>query len=189
MLSLLGLGDAPEFLPESAADEPSATVARHPNAVQCDEWALRRGRELADCPRWEATGLDELAAADFHALAFDPRPELQPCDSPSREAFVRALVDTPEYHSLHADTMLDDYGAQIAALHLGDKFAEHLRNTDTEWPRGKNPGRDGEISTLLAAAEAVAAAADEVGELMAARGALGMGAGGEGKKLDRKSVV
>lgn len=188
---MLGLDDAPASLPESTAEPGGATVAplKHETAVVCDEWALRRGRELADCPRWKATGLTEHAAADFHALAFDPRFELQPCESAERGEFIQALIETPEFHSLHESTMLDDYGAQIAALHLGDKYAEHLRNTDKEYPRGAKPGRDAEISTLLAAAEAVAAAAGEVGELMAARGALGMGSGADGRKLDPAKVA
>lgn len=187
MLGLLGLGDAPAEVPEAAEPESATVALRHPTAVKCDEWALRRGRELADCPRWEATGLDALAAADFHALAFDPRPELQECDDAARGEFVRALVETPEYHALHADTMLDDYGAQIAALHLGDKFAEHKRKSEAARP-GK-PG-DGEIATMVAAAEAVAAAAEEVREVKEAAEALGgMGAGGAGKKLDPAKVA
>lgn len=190
---MLGLDDKPAAVPESAGGD-CATVAhleRHPNAVVCDEWALRRGSELAECPRWESTALSADVAADFHALAFDPRPELQPCEDEDREAYVRALVETPEYHALHADTMLDDYGAQIAALHLGDKYAEHLRNEnrrDEREERGE-PIEDREIATMVAAAEAVAAAAEEVRELIEARGALGMGAGGAGSKLDPAKVA
>lgn len=192
MLGLLGLGDAPAEVPEAAEPESATVALRHPTAVVCDEWALRRGRELADCSRWEATKLDALAAADFHALAFDPRPELQPCESRLREEFVRALVDTPEYHALHADTMLDDYGAQIAALHLGGKYAEHLRNECDKTVHALRTGKeaDGEIATMVAAAEAVAAATEEVREVKEAAEALGgMGAGGAGKKLDPAKVA
>src|SRR6266540_1434831 len=129
---------------------------------------MRRGRELAVCPRWEATGLDENSAADFHALAFDPQAEFQPCEDRTRERFIGAMVETPEFHALHSETMLDDFAAQIAALHFGDQFAEFKKKDETEKPEGM----DGEIAAIGAAGRAIAAAAGEVKELKEAEGAL-----------------
>jgi len=176
------IGDAPEpILPGDAA-----AAGRHPTAVVCDEWAMRRGRELAACPRWEATGLDENAAADFHALAFDPQAEFQPCEDRTREKFIGAMVETPEFHALHSETMLDDYAAQIAALHFGDQFAEFKRKSEAEKPEGGGITGEGdiagEVAAIGAAGKAIAAAAGEVKELKEAMGALGMGAGEKGGK-------
>lgn len=165
-------------------------AGRHPTAVVCDEWAMRRGRELADCPRWEATELDENAAADFHALAFDPQAELQPCEDRTREKFIGTMIETPEFHALHSETMLDDYAAQIAALHFGDQFAEFKRKNEAEKPEGTDgAGIAGEVAAIAAAGRAIAAAAGEVKELKEAVGALGMGAGAKGDKRDPQAVA
>jgi uncharacterized protein with von Willebrand factor type A (vWA) domain len=154
---------------------------------------MRRGRELAACPRWEATELDENAAADFHALAFDPQAEFQPCEDRTREKFIGAMVETPEFHALHSETMLDDYAAQIAALHFGDQFAEFKRKNEAGKPEGGGTAGEGdiagEVAAIGAAGKAIAAAAGEVKELKEAMGALGMGAGEKGGKRDPKAVA
>ena len=184
---LLGMLDLGAPLTEPADDFEEVAAPYHgdrmPTAVVCDEWAMRRGRELTDCPCWEATGLDENAAADFHALAFDPRAEFQPCEDRTRETFIAAMVETPEFHALHSETMLDDFAAQIAALHFGDQFAEFKKKNDMP------EGMDGEIAAIVAAGRAIAAAAGEVKELKEAEGALGMGAGTPGEKRDPKAVA
>ena len=184
---LLGMLDLGAPLTELADDFEAVATEYHgdrkPTAVVCDEWAMRRGRDLADCPRWTATGLDENAAADFHALAFDPQAEFQPCEDRTREAFIGAMVETPEFHALHSETMLDDFAAQIAALHFGDQFAEFKKKNE------KPEGMDGEIAAIGAAGRAIAAAAGEVKELKEAEGALGMGAGDLGGKRDPKAVA
>ena len=185
---LLGMLDLGAPLSEPGAEVTTLAAEggqRHPTAVVCDEWAMRRGRELADCPRWEATGLDENAAADFHALAFDPRAEFQPCEDRTRERFIGAMVETPEFHALHAETMLDDFAAQIAALHFGNQFAEFKKKDEME----KRVGMDSEIAAIGAATRAIAAAAGEVKELKEAEGMLGMGAGAPGEKRDPKAVA
>jgi len=194
LLGMLDLGAALADIDAGATDTSAADAGakRHPTAIVCDEWAMRRGRELADCPGWEATGLDENAAADFHALAFDPQAEFQPCEERTREKFIGAMVETPEFHALHADTMLDDCAAQIAALHFGDQFAEYRRKNDAgkaSGGGGKPDGIEGEVAAIGAAGKAIAAAAGEVKELKDAEGALGMGAGSPGGKRDPKAVA
>ncbi len=189
---LLGMLDLGAPLTEPAADFEAVAMDfagdRMPTAVVCDEWAMRRGRELADCPRWTATGLDENAAADFHALAFDPRAEFQPCEDRTRETFIEAMVETPEFHTLHSETMLDDFAAQIAALHFGDQFAAFKKKTDEAKKADAKPGSmDGEIAAIAAAGRAIAAAEAEVALLKDVDGA--MGAGTPGEKRDPKAIA
>jgi hypothetical protein len=46
-----------------------------PTALDLDEWALRKGRDvLADSERLQALNPGEHAIADFHASAFLPDP-------------------------------------------------------------------------------------------------------------------
>src|SRR5215207_8107469 len=109
------------------ADNPAgaSSAPASPTALAVDEWGLRRGRDLvAESDRLRAAGTSEFAAADFFAAAFDPDPRLvEVCVDQPRHAFVRQLLDTPEYRALHAATRLDDTAAAIAAAHFADQFA------------------------------------------------------------------
>jgi uncharacterized protein with von Willebrand factor type A (vWA) domain len=190
---LLGLNDPlPDFGPDEhyADDGAEEPVERHENAIEMDEWGQRRGRELTDCPRWEATKLSEAAAADCFAAAFDPTPRLQPCEDRFREQFLTALLETPDYLALHAETMLDDFAAQIAALHFGDELAKASPKPD-EKPSEAKPGEpDGEMKAALAAGKGAAAAAEEVKEYCDAREAgLGMGEGAPGERRNPKAIA
>jgi hypothetical protein len=95
-----------------------------PTALAVDAWGLRRGRELvAESERLKRAGTDEHAAADFFTAAFDPDPVLvEVCTDAKRHHFVRHLLGTPAYRSLHAATRLDDTAAGIAAAHFADQF-------------------------------------------------------------------
>ena len=172
----------PEPDGESDASSPSEATHKSDNAVRVDEWGKRRGDELADCQRWKAHGLPAEAAQDFHALAFDRKPELTSCRDERREAFIRSMVETPDYMALHKKTRLDDFAAQLAALEMGDKYAEHIRDN----PPPPKPGDD--IRGMVAAAQAVSAAADVVDEAREAAMMCGMGDGDDGKPLDKKRL-
>jgi len=80
VLDLGGLEADPPPTPTSAGFDfggPAALPAESssPTALEVDEWGLRRGRDLlAESERLSGLGLDEFAAADFHAAAFDPDP-------------------------------------------------------------------------------------------------------------------
>lgn len=125
LLQLLDLKAKPPPTDAPAVSASGATVdtlspTACPTAVEVDAWGLRRGRDLvAESKRLQACGTDEFAAADFFAVAFEPEPRLTAaCSDPTRHQFVRQLLDTPEYRTLHADTKLDDIAAAIAAGHL-----------------------------------------------------------------------
>src|SRR5947209_739084 len=70
--------DGPAVTPAAAGPPPSA----HPTALDLDDWALRRGRELlAESGRLAALGLGEHAVADFHGAA--AREEVAECRAAS----------------------------------------------------------------------------------------------------------
>ena len=168
-------------VPAATADPPAATS---PTALGVDAWGLRRGRDLvAESDRLRLTGCDAFAAADFFCAAFDPDPRLvEACADPARHRFVAQLLDTPDYHALHAATRLDDTAAGIAAAHFAEQFAR-LRQEDED-ATGRGGGAGGgiaaEMATLRAVGRAVAGAGAEVAEWHDAAGALGMGPGAPG---------
>ena len=162
-----------------------------PTALDVDAWGLRRGRELvAESERLQKAGTDPFAAADFFTCAFDPDPKLtSSCADRRRHRFVAQLLDTPEYHALHASTRLDDTAAGIAATHFAEQFAQ-LKTEDTTDHAGGATGGSGdalgeEMATLRAVGRAVAGAGTEVAELREAAGALGLGPGSPGSNDPR----
>jgi uncharacterized protein with von Willebrand factor type A (vWA) domain len=191
LLRLLDLdGKPPDPPPDSptvstpAGGPPSGDAG--PTALDIDAWGLRRGRDLvAESDRLRKSGTDAFAAADFFAAAFDPDPVLlESCADPRRREFLAQMLDTPEYHALHAATRLDDTAAAIAAAHFAEQFAK-LRKEDGETPAG-DLGR--ELAALRAVGRAVAEAGNEVEELHDATTALGMGPGSPGRN-DPKAVA
>src|SRR5262245_47566053 len=172
-------------VPNSPA-EPTSDPAS-PTALAVDEWGLRRGRDLlAESERLRKLDLSEHAAADFHAAAFDSDPRLlDSCADARRHEFLAQLLDTPEYHSQHAVTRLDDTAAGIAAAHFAEQFAT-LKQDDQTGGSGDGTGR--EMAALRAVGRALAAAREEVGELKEAAAALGMGPGSPGTN-DPKAVA
>jgi uncharacterized protein with von Willebrand factor type A (vWA) domain len=165
-----------------------------PTALEVDAWGLRRGRDLvAESERLQTAGTDPLAAADFFSAAFDPDPKLTiSCTDRRRHQFVAQLLETPEYHALHAATRLDDTAAGIAAAHFAEQFSR-LRKEDARGHAGvATAGGSGaadalgdEMATLRAVGRAVAGAGRELTELHEAAGALGMGPGSPGSNDPR----
>ena len=151
-----------------------------PTALKLDEWGLRRGRDLvAESERLRRLATDEFAAADFHAAAFDPEPELLPaCQDRKRREFLAQMLDTPDYRSLHADTRLDDTASSIAAVAFAVEFAK--LNQDGGASSTEAANLDAEMAALRAAGRAVTEATKEVEALREATGAMGMGPGAPG---------
>src|SRR5262245_15764136 len=127
MLDLEGRDAARDSPAPASIDAISPSTPQEPTsptALNLDAWALRRGRELLDeSDRLQALALDEYAVADFHACAFEPDPRLlDACTDQRRHAFVRQLLDTPEYKALHTATVLNDLAAGIAATAFAEQF-------------------------------------------------------------------
>jgi len=194
LLQLLDLKAKPPPTDAPAVSASGATVdtLSHPacpTAVEVDAWGLRRGRDLvAESKRLQACGTDEFAAADFFAVAFETEPRLTAaCSDPTRHQFVRQLLDTPEYRTLHADTKLDDIAAAIAAGHLAEQFAKLKKESGdgVAAPAGAEADLAGEMAALRTVGKAVTEARREVDELRDASAALGLGPGQPGSNDPR----
>ncbi len=201
LLKMLDLNGKPARPPNavssitsSEVSQPESTEPKSPTALEVDEWGLRRGRDLiAESERLKKSGTDEFAAADFFSVAFDPNPKLLAlCTDPRRHQFISQLLDTPEYHSLHTDTQLDDTASEIAATYFAHQFAQLKKEDKKEKPSESAAGATsgegdlaGEMSALRAVGKAVAEAEKEVSELKEATAALGMGAGSPGSNDPR----
>lgn len=193
LLKMLDLeGKPPDTSGESGVVTPAAGDGpppdASPTALDVDAWGLRRGRELvAESERLQKSGTDPLAAADFFTCAFDPDPKLAAaCVDRRRHQFVAQLLDTPEYHALHASTRLDDTAAGIAATHFAEQFSRLKKEEAKDHTGGAAAGGPGdEMATLRAVGRAVAEAGKEVGELHEAAEALGLGPGSPGSNDPR----
>ena len=204
LLKMLDLKGKPARPPNTSLPVTTAELApRHgsehssPTALEVDEWGLRRGRDLiAESERLKKAGTDEFAAADFFAVAFDPQPKLlSGCVDPRRHQFLSQLLDTPEYHSLHTDTQLDDTASEIAATHFAHQFSQLKKEDAKANPSGSAAGStsgDGdlarEMAALRAVGKAVAEAGKEVEELKETATALGVGKGELGRS-DPKAIA
>ncbi len=203
LLKLLDLNAKPAQPPDHgspltpvAAIQPQPLESQYLTALEVDEWGLRRGQDLiAESERLRKSGIDAHAAADFFTSAFDPDPRLrESCADARRHQFLMQLLDTPEYHALHADTRLDDTAAAIAAGHFAEQFAK-LKQEDTKngttgsgsagVPGGGEHELAAEMAALRAVGKAVAEAGKEVGELQDAAAALGLGSGEPGSNDPR----
>jgi uncharacterized protein with von Willebrand factor type A (vWA) domain len=182
-----GTSRALDVVKKEAAVVPAASAG--PTALEIDEWTLRRGQELLDeSERFRGLSLDATAAADFFAAGFEPEPRLLPaCRDAARHAFLRQLLETPEYRALHAVTALNDAAAEIAAVAFGEQFAASRKDAaaSTEADALTKPD---EMATLRAVGKALTAATAEVTEAREAAGALGMGAGSPGSN-DARSIA
>jgi uncharacterized protein with von Willebrand factor type A (vWA) domain len=188
LLKLLDL-EGKEATPLEATDlaTPSMTGKRRAKsknltALELDDWALRRGREvLDDNERLQELRLGAHAVADFHGCAFEPEPELREhCIDPQRYEFVEQLLQTPEYQALHSTTMLNEPASALAAV----AFAEQFAALKQEEPAAEDT-MDREMATLRAVGCAVLKAREDVEEAREAMAALGMGPGSPGSNDPR----
>jgi uncharacterized protein with von Willebrand factor type A (vWA) domain len=161
---------------------PSAAAS--PTALVLDSWGLRKGEELlASNDRIKALKLESHEAADFHAAAFEPCPQLhERCADPRRLEFLTQMLQTPDYRALHERTLLNETASEIAACSFAEQFAR-LKEKESEKPGAEK--RDPEMDTLRAVGRAVDGASKEVEELAEATAALGMGPGAPGSNDPR----
>jgi uncharacterized protein with von Willebrand factor type A (vWA) domain len=173
---------------------PAESVS--PTALEIDEWGLRRGRDLVvESERLQQAGTDDFAAADFFSAAFEPEPKLTAgCVDQRRHQFLAQMLETPEYHALHAETSLDDMASAIAANHFAEQFAQLKKEDSKDSTGGSGSGSaagsgagdlSGEMASLRAVGKAIAQAEKEVTELKDSCAALGMGPGQPGSNDPR----
>jgi uncharacterized protein with von Willebrand factor type A (vWA) domain len=167
--------------PDIRPDVPVPARAASPTALRLDGWALRRGRDLLkESERMQGMGLGAEAVADFHGCAFEPDPQLNDaCVDESRHRFIEALLQTPDYHALHEDTLLDEAASCLAAVAFAEQF-DSLRKEEVEQKEKKAGAVDEEMATLRAVGKALTKAEEDVTEMREAAGALGLGPGSPG---------
>jgi hypothetical protein len=181
LLKLLDLGgaDALPAMPSGVVLAPADVMPSadaSPTALAVDAWGLRRGRDLrAESARLAALDVDDFAAADFFASAFDPDPRLLPaCRDGRRRDFLALLLETPDFKALHAATRLDDLAAGIAAAHFAEQVCK-LRQEDAAATGGDS--RDRDKAALRAAGRALTGAREELSECRGRRRGPGPGSG------------
>lgn len=197
----------------TAAGGGDAPAGPTPNAVRlpAPTWARRRGRQLLDAlgdgDAAASAGPLDLgddddatldAATDCYAAAYEVKPELtDACTDPVRHDFFRALLESPEFAGLHANTQLDPYFSELAAAQFAGELAQMRgarRQRAAERPPGKQtPQEQGrerqadEVAAIAAAHQAATAAQKDVEDAQAAAAAAGVGEGGGGK-LDGRRI-
>lgn len=186
--------DIGESGPQERIAPPSDT------ALVVDDWGLRKGEELLQSsdivhkqfeelgvprdinnPEHYATDAHQRiknatnAAADFHAAAFEPNPQL--AENPKNERisrYMRNLMETPEFQALHSETQLDELASEMATAHFAKAWVAVAQQPEPDGDFAKD------IQCLVAASDALSGATAEVDDLrnfQDAMGGSGMGGG------------
>lgn len=205
------LGDKPfEAAPAEEHEGEVVTLARtkppeppSPFAMRVDRWGARRGRELADAA-WNTTAPEsdgepvsapQHAAeilADAHAACYELNPQLaeNPID-PVRAKWYETLLDTPDYHALHAHTRLNSCMAEIGCKQVADQWAAYYAElSESEKQQIQSGGEESiqsEMKRLRSCAKAVGDATSDVKE--AGSAAAGLGMGSPGSPLEGSQVL
>lgn len=223
---LLG-GEVPAVGVEvSKVESVKQKAAASETALELDKWSLRKGQEVLEAsevlqkhlgvesqssiaekigysllPKAEQDKVEaaRLAAADFHAAAFEPEPKLaEACVDQLRHEYMKQLLDTPDYKALHSQTQLDDLSSEIATVSFAEKYAkltkdeQERKEQDAASGKKPTPEQDAaacEMAAVRAASSAVRTAQTEVADMQEASQACGMGDGSGGGKLDPKRVA
>lgn len=191
---------------EAGETAGAASGPASPTALKVDRWGHQRAAELLGDPDPKlAEHLhgpeDERTAnavADFHTAAYEPEPVLQEaCTDETRQRFIKQLLDSPDYHELHAVTQVNLPASAIATESFAREFGKLARQEDKE--REKKPDPDGEekspddkefrqdMSALRAVGKALKAASKEVGDFQDACNAMGIG--GDGPQAGKMDVT
>lgn len=198
-------------------------VPPSPTVLEIDGWSRRKGAELVEQSE-EIRGAAKLpeqvpanpwsneterywadAVADFHAAAFEV--EVNTAANPAdklRAEYITELMQTTDFQSVRAQTVLNPVAAEVAAVAFAAQFAgrvaEEKKAKNAPPPPGKGGkggGKvvapptpfDAEIATMRAAARAVAAAKQAVDEAADAAAMCGLGDGDAGTKRDLKRIA
>ena len=181
--------------------QQSTTEPASPTALQLDKWSKRHGQEWLDGSEQAreifGTDPDNNAAADFLAAAFEPEPKLSArCEDEGRHSFISELLATPQYHALHASTVLDDAASELAACSFAKSYCEHKEQQEKQDSKGDGKPAPGDLPADLAAAvaagKAVAEVSAEVSDLKDAQRAMdsmGGDGGGTNSPLSGKALL
>ena len=197
LLSMFGLSDkagatvADDFSTVEGG-EPANVVQVSDTALKLDNWSIRRGEDvLAESERLQQQKLESLAVADFVGAAFEFEPELvERCSDDLRHGYVKQLLDTAEYKTIHASTAGNLLTSEIAAHHFAQGFAA-LRTELEKKEKCRKPEKKGdkpsdkadeefenEVAMIRAAGNALKAAKEECDEAIQCANAFGLGGDG-----------
>jgi len=190
------LNETPINLEEEAQTEAVKAEPPSPTALDLDRWSVRRGKDwLKECdeskpeenearddwgeevenpsPKALAGDDRELVAADLLAAAWEPTPKLaKSCIDPRRQHFLASMLQTPEYQSLHRQTMLDDVASELAAASFAQQWCALVQ---TEEPTDE---LDRDSQAMQSAKSACDQARSDVQDLNDTRSSLGIGGDG-----------
>lgn len=176
--NIFDLQDKPEGVDTSPGIE-DATIATQtqkvsPTALSLDKWGMRRGEELLqESERLQSWKLESTEVADLHGAAFEPEPQLaESCQDERRHEFFKTLLETPEYHSLHTQTVLDEAASEIAAHSFAEQWSSLKKTKEPKDQIQKD------IQNLKHIAKALKNAEEEVENF----NAMANGLGGDGSK-------
>jgi uncharacterized protein with von Willebrand factor type A (vWA) domain len=165
-----------------------------PHALRLDAWGARKGHDLvAEGGALAGAGATPEAAADFHALAFEPCPELaDACEDALRHEYVRDVLQTPDWRELNASTALDVDASELAACHFAKGYAalaEARAEAGAEVGSGPRAESKRRLQAMRAASAAARAAREEVEAAAEAAEALGLGPGPDGARIDPRRAA
>jgi len=183
-------------------------IPESPTALVLDRWSLRIGEEiLEDNPgikdilakepgkKVKPKEYDDmiLKAADFHAAAFEPVPELAENPTDKKIAlYMEQLMSTPEFQQLHHETCLDPVASEMACAHFAKGWKVVVETDPGEGDGGDGDGDGGfkeGLRNLKAASDALKDADAEVNEWRDMEKMFGMGGGGSIASKMPKDVI
>lgn len=189
--------------PISAASPSVREGEASPSALKLDKWDLSRGADVRariNEARGSEIAVDELAMADFHTASFSGEPELvEKCAAERRHEFLKTLMETPEYKTLHESTQYNELASEMASAQFADQYVE-LERKDAQReenlqkkgndPRAKEKAAKQKDAALLrAVCKGLKQAQQDVDDLADTCRAVGLGQGDPGNKLDSKRVA
>ncbi len=193
------LGEKPADSPMDEIDGMAMKKAKPKSATALilDRWNMRRGKELLKESKRMSTALGGHTqeaieqAADFHALAFEPEPELaEACKDEHRLEYVKALMDNPNYQAVHSETMCDDMASEIAAVGFTEQWVVYIKEVRERKPEegegdgqggGKGNGLKNRLAAATAANNAMKQANQDVNDAKDLAAGFGLGQGPGGK--------
>lgn len=99
-----------------------------------DAWTQRQGHSAYD--RASQSFDDEIDAADFFSVAFEPYPEFASmCSRPAKKEFCSLLMQHPQFTAMRSQTKLDVTASQIVAAEFAEIYKK-FSSMDSQKGRG-----------------------------------------------------
>ena len=159
-------------------------------AFSVDSWGIRRAKEIAESEINKERGVkihEPTVICDAHHALFEPEPVLaEKCEFPDRKEWFSRLIETPEYQSLHTQTMLDTFISEIASKAICDQWVQFSKTEETGESSGKPKSEiEKEIDMIRSVSRAIKESSETVESAKDME--AGLGAGGDGS-LDRNKM-